>query len=52
MSRIGKKPVMVPEGVTATLDGQTVVAKGPNGELSFVVNDEVLVQIREQTSSR
>ncbi len=45
MSRIGKKPVMVPEGVTATLDGQKIVAKGPRGELSFVVNDEVLVKL-------
>ncbi len=36
---------MVPEGVTATLDGQKIVAKGPKGELSFVVNDEVLVKL-------
>lgn len=45
MSRIGKKPVAVPEGVTATVDGQTVTAKGPKGELNFVVNDEVLVKL-------
>ena len=45
MSRIGKKPVSVPEGVTASVDGQTVVAKGPKGELKFVVNDEVLVKM-------
>ena len=44
MSRIGKKPVQVPQGVTATVDGQTVTAKGPKGELKFVVNDEVLVK--------
>lgn len=47
MSRIGKKPVMVPEGVTATLDGQKVVAKGPKGELSFVVNNDVLVKLED-----
>ena len=47
MSRIGKKPVIVPEGVTATLDGQTVTAKGPKGELHFVVNDEVLVKLED-----
>ena len=35
MSRIGKKPVPVPAGVTATVDGQTVKAKGPKGELSL-----------------
>ena len=45
MSRIGKKPVQLPEGVTATVDGQTVTAKGPKGELRFVVNDEVLVSM-------
>ena len=45
MSRIGKKPVPVPSGVTASVDGQTVTAKGPKGELKFVVNDEVLVQL-------
>ena len=45
MSRIGKKPVSVPAGVTASVDGQTVTAKGPKGELSFVVNDEVLVKL-------
>jgi large subunit ribosomal protein L6 len=44
MSRIGKKPVPVPQGVTASVDGQTVTAKGPKGELTFVVNDEVLVK--------
>ena len=47
MSRIGKRPVSVPAGVTATVDGQTVTAKGPKGELSFVVNDEVLVKLEE-----
>ena len=47
MSRIGKKPVQVPAGVTATVDGQTVTAKGPNGELKFVVNDEVLVKMED-----
>jgi large subunit ribosomal protein L6 len=47
MSRIGKKPVAVPGGVTASVDGQTVRAKGPKGELSFVVNDEVLVKLED-----
>ncbi|NDW03724.1 50S ribosomal protein L6 [Jiella pacifica] len=47
MSRIGKKPVSVPEGVTASVDGQTVKAKGPKGELAFVVNDEVLVKMED-----
>lgn len=47
MSRIGKKPVSIPAGVTASVDGQTVTAKGPKGELSFVVNDEVLVKMED-----
>lgn len=47
MSRIGKKPVAVPDGVTATVNGQTVSAKGPKGELRFVVNDEVLVKLED-----
>ncbi|AQX28171.1 MULTISPECIES: 50S ribosomal protein L6 [unclassified Bartonella] len=45
MSRIGKKPIPVPSGITATVDGQLVKAKGPKGELSYVVNDEVLVKL-------
>jgi large subunit ribosomal protein L6 len=45
MSRIGKKPIPVPSGVTASVNGQTVTAKGPKGELSFVVNEEVLVKL-------
>ena len=48
MSRIGKKPVPLPQGVTATINGQTVTAKGPKGELKFVVNDEVLVKLDRQ----
>jgi large subunit ribosomal protein L6 len=41
MSRIGKKPVPVPAGVTASVDGQTVKVKGPKGALQFVAPDEV-----------
>lgn len=43
MSRIGKHPVEVPSGVTVTINGQEVVAKGKNGELTFVVMDEIAV---------
>ncbi|MEF0939055.1 MULTISPECIES: 50S ribosomal protein L6 [unclassified Rhizobium] len=41
MSRIGKKPVQVPAGITASVEGQKVTAKGPKGELVFVANDEI-----------
>lgn len=34
MSRIGKKPIEIPKGVTVTVNGSTVLAKGPKGELS------------------
>ena len=47
MSRIGKKPVQVPAGITATVDGQKVTAKGPKGELFFVANDEVSVKLED-----
>tara|TARA_Y100000815_G_scaffold189159_1_gene172684 strand:+ start:183 stop:716 length:534 start_codon:yes stop_codon:yes gene_type:complete len=47
MSRIGKRPIPVPQGVTATVDGQKIVAKGPKGELSFVANDEVSVKLED-----
>jgi large subunit ribosomal protein L6 len=45
MSRIGKKPVVVPSGVAASVNGQTVTVKGPKGELKFVVNDALLVKM-------
>ncbi len=41
MSRIGKKAVVIPAGVTVTLDGQTVSVKGPKGQLSWTVVDEI-----------
>ncbi|WP_180900983.1 50S ribosomal protein L6 [Martelella soudanensis] len=47
MSRIGKRPVQVPKGVTASVDGQKITAKGPKGELFFVANDEVSVAMED-----
>ncbi len=44
MSRVGKKPVTIPSGVTATVEGQTVKMKGPKGQLSFVAHDDVEVK--------
>lgn len=41
MSRIGKKAVAVPAGVTVTLDGQTVTVKGPKGQLAWTIVDEI-----------
>jgi large subunit ribosomal protein L6 len=45
MSRIGKKPVPVPTGVTAKVDGQTVSVKGPKGELSITLVDDVKAEL-------
>jgi large subunit ribosomal protein L6 len=47
MSRIGKKPVPVPSGVTANIEGQTVKVKGPKGALQFVVPEEVSVKLED-----
>ena len=47
MSRIGKKPVAVPAGVTAKVDGQTVAVKGAKGELQFVVPEDVSVEFND-----
>ena len=44
MSRIGKKPIAVPAGVTVTLEGQTIAVKGPKGQLSWTVIDDVVVK--------
>ena len=45
MSRIGKKPVIIPSGATARLDGRTIAVKGAKGELKFTAPDEVSVTI-------
>jgi large subunit ribosomal protein L6 len=45
MSRIGKKPVAIPTGVTAAVEGQTVKMKGPKGALALVLPDDVTVKM-------
>lgn len=45
MSRIGKKPITVPAGITAAVEGQTVKVKGPKGALSVVLHDDVAVTL-------
>lgn len=47
MSRIGKKPVELPSGVTASLSGQTVEVKGPKGSRSFSATDDVTITLEE-----
>jgi len=45
MSRVGKKPVSIPSGVTANVEGQTVKVKGPKGALQVVLHDDVAAKV-------
>lgn len=47
MSRIGKKPVALPSGVEAKIDGQTVEVKGPKGVRSFTATDDVTLAVED-----
>ncbi len=47
MSRIGSKPVAIPEGVTMDVNGQDVKAKGSKGELSLRIHDDVSVKMED-----
>jgi large subunit ribosomal protein L6 len=51
MSRIGKKPVELPSGVTASVSGQTVEVKGPKGTRSFTATDDVTITLDGNTLS-
>ncbi len=51
MSRIGKYPVEVPSGVTVSIEGNTVVAKGKLGELTLDLTDEVEVTLEDNKVS-
>ncbi len=47
MSRIGKRAIAVPAGITASVEGQTVKIKGPKGALSVVVHDDIAVKLED-----
>ena len=49
MSRIGKKPVPVPNGVTVTVNGSTIAVKGPKGELSRKLHEDMQVKVENGT---
>ncbi len=51
MSRIGKKPVAMPAGVTANMDDGTLSVKGPKGELSMPMADEVIYALEDNAVS-
>lgn len=48
MSRVGKKPVIIPQGVEVSIDGQKVVVKGPKGELNHSFNELVQIVATEE----
>ena len=47
MSRIGKKAVPIPSGVTANVEGQTVKVKGPKGALQLVLHDDISAKMEK-----
>jgi large subunit ribosomal protein L6 len=47
MSRVGKKAIAVPSGITANVEGQTVKVKGPKGALSVVLHDDVAAKLED-----
>ena len=49
MSRIGKKPVALPSGVSALVSGQTIEVSGPKGSRSFTASDDVTLLVEEST---
>jgi large subunit ribosomal protein L6 len=48
MSRIGKKPVAIPAGVTANMDAGTLSVKGPKGELSMPMSDLISYEMKDE----
>jgi large subunit ribosomal protein L6 len=51
MSRIGKKPVDLPSGVSASVSGQTIEVKGPKGTRSFTATDDVTLTVEDNAVS-
>ena len=51
MSKIGKKAVAVPKGITATIEGEKFKVKGPKGELSLMLGDKVAAKIENDLVS-
>src|SRR2546426_1035815 len=49
MSRIGKRPVPLPQGVTAQVDGRRITVKGPKGEISRMINPELAMAVEGET---
>lgn len=48
MSRVGKKPILIPEGVEVKIEGQNVIVKGSKGELQKEIRPEIKVELKEK----
>jgi len=48
MSRVGKKPILIPEGVEVKIENQQVIIKGPRGELAFEIRPEIKLEKKEK----
>ena len=49
MSRIGNRIISIPEGVTATVEANTITVKGPKGELSYTFNKDIIVTVKDNS---
>jgi len=49
MSRIGRKPVTLPQGVTAQIDGHKITVKGPKGEISRTLHEDMALALEDGT---
>ena len=47
MSRVGKKPILIPEKVECKAEGQKIIVKGPKGELSLEITPEIKIEVKE-----
>jgi len=47
MSRIGKKPILIPENVEVKIEGQKVIVKGPKGELCLEIRPEIKAEVKD-----
>jgi large subunit ribosomal protein L6 len=52
MSRVGKKPILIPEGVEVTIDGKSIVVKGPKGSLSRIVHPLVSLALVDESGKK
>lgn len=47
MSRVGKKPIQIPEGVEVKIEGQKVIVRGPKGQLEKEIRPEIRIELKE-----